>query len=338
LTARDAVAASCSREELRRAAVREVLMAVLLVFVAAGAIAALLAIGVFLAVQRDAEHATHGPVHATADAVQKKLVAHQRVAHFVRERLSPARVTGLALTVALAMLVAVAALAFEVRRQSYVVRADLRVARWAAAHATDLSTSILRRFTDLGSTKVVIVITIVVAVFEVVRTRSRGVIVFLAVTVLGVGLANSLAKTIVNRPRPTIGPLAPFSGMSFPSGHSAAAAACFGACALCLGRRRAVGTRLVITAVAAALAVMVATSRVLLGVHWTSDAFAGLCFGSAWFALCAIAFGGRLLRFGAPVEIAQRAAGEAQSDDDGDRAEHGTDRHVGEEVHAQDHP
>jgi hypothetical protein len=40
---------------------------------------------------------------------------------------------------------------------------------------------------------------------------------------------------------------------------------------------------------------------------------AGLALGWAWFALCAMAFGGRLLRFGAPVEAAERveAASEA---------------------------
>ena len=37
----------------------------------------------------------------------------------------------------------------------------------------------------------------------------------------------------------------------------------------------------------------------LLDVHWLTDVIGGLALGWAWFALCAIAFGGRLLRFGA---------------------------------------
>jgi membrane-associated phospholipid phosphatase len=41
-------------------------------------------------------------------------------------------------------------------------------------------------------------------------------------------------------------------------------------------------------------------------VHWLSDVIAGLAVGSAWFCVCAIAFGGRLLRFGAPAEQAER--------------------------------
>ena len=48
-------------------------------------------------------------------------------------------------------------------------------------------------------------------------------------------------------------------------------------------------------------------TRVLLGVHWLTDVIAGLAMGWAWFAMSSIAFGGRVLRFGRPVEIAEHA-------------------------------
>jgi hypothetical protein len=47
---------------------------------------------------------------------------------------------------------------------------------------------------------------------------------------------------------------------------------------------------------------------VLLDVHWLSDVIAGLLLGWSWFAVCGIAFGGRLLQFGAPAEVAAAVA------------------------------
>jgi undecaprenyl-diphosphatase len=64
----------------------------------------------------------------------------------------------------------------------------------------------------------------------------------------------------------------------------------------------------VIAGLAAGIAVGVAATRVLLDVHWLTDVIAGLSLGWAWFAVCAIAFGGRILRFGAAVEVAERTA------------------------------
>jgi len=44
--------------------------------------------------------------------------------------------------------------------------------------------------------------------------------------------------------------------------------------------------------------------------HWLSDVIAGLALGWAWFAVCAIAFGGRVVQFGAGVQsVRQQARG-----------------------------
>ena len=99
-----------------------------------------------------------------------------------------------------------------------------------------------------------------------------------------------------------------FAGSSFPSGHATAAAATFAAYALIAGRGHTRAIRAVLGGAAVALTLMVASTRVLLGVHWLTDAMAGICLGWAWFGLCSIAFGGRLLHFGAPAETAVETA------------------------------
>jgi membrane-associated phospholipid phosphatase len=47
---------------------------------------------------------------------------------------------------------------------------------------------------------------------------------------------------------------------------------------------------------------------VLLDLHWLTDVIGGLALGWGWFAVCAIAFGGRILRFGAAAETVAAAA------------------------------
>jgi undecaprenyl-diphosphatase len=261
---------------------------------------------------------------ATSSAVRHELRTSPRFRRFMLGRVDPGAATGLLLSIAVLIVivgaVAVGILFWMMRENTGIARADLRLARWGASSATELSTDILKLVTDAGSTVVVIVVTAIVAAVEYRRLPTHALVPFLVLVVAGQNVITNLVKLVVERARPDIDPLAAFAGSSFPSGHSASAAATYAACALVVGRARGSSVQAYLAGLAAAIAVAVATSRVLLGVHWFTDVLAGLALGYAWFAACAIAFGGRLLHFGAPVELAERVTARAGAPDERERA------------------
>lgn len=251
-----------------------------------------------------------GPPSAQAAAREAGAAARRRGR--IAARLDPAPATGLALTLAGAAIVTggvvVAVLAYLVRRDGELVELDRSLAQWGFDHMTAFSGWCLRAVSHLGEPRVVIVMAALLAIEETVRTRSRWPALFLLVVVAGNGILTTLVKELADRVRPELNPIAATLGPSFPSGHSSWSMAFWAAAALLLSQRRPRAVRVAIFAGAAALIVLVAGSRVLLSVHWLSDVLAGLALGAAWFAVCAIAFGGRVLRFGAAAETAEREA------------------------------
>ena len=234
--------------------------------------------------------------------------SHPGLRRFLAPRLDPAAATGLALTLAFVVTIAggvfFGVLAYLERTNAHLNRLDQSVAAWGHDHASVLSTHGLNIVTQLGATVTAILVCVALAVIETVRTRSPWIVPFLVVLMVGNEILFTTIKQLANRARPTLNPAAAGLGPSFPSGHSATAAALYAGAALLLSRRHGHVVRAVLTGVAVGLAVAVASSRVLLDVHWLSDVIAGLILGWVWFTICAVAFGGRLLRFGVPLEVA----------------------------------
>jgi undecaprenyl-diphosphatase len=146
----------------------------------------------------------------------------------------------------------------------------------------------VRDFTALGGVLLRHVI-VVGALVALLFLRLRREAVLLVGTVAGGWLVNSAIKALVGRPRPTIVPhLTEAGGASFPSGHSFNSAVVFIAIALAfaaMSPRQPV--RITIVASAVLISLLVAASRVWLGVHFPSDVTAGWLGGAGWALLAA---------------------------------------------------
>jgi undecaprenyl-diphosphatase len=127
------------------------------------------------------------------------------------------------------------------------------------------------------------------AVVALLFLRLRREAVLLALTVAGAWLVDAAIKHWVGRPRPEIVPhLTEAGGASFPSGHAFNSAVVYIAIALAfatLSARESV--RLTIIGTAIAVSLLVAWSRVWLGVHFPSDVIAGWLGGAGWAFLAA---------------------------------------------------
>src|SRR5205807_431151 len=167
---------------------------------------------------------------------------------------------------------------------------DHEVAGWFHAHLTRTFVTVLRAFTEFGSSEWIGVVLFLLVVFFVWK-RWWPSLVTLIVAVPGGMLLNELVKVLVHRHRPFVdGPFVDWSGYSFASGHTIGATLLYGQLALFIlpiikGRR----WRTLTVSSAALLIALVGFSRIALGAHFLTDVLAAILFGIIWLAFCLIA-------------------------------------------------
>ena len=197
------------------------------------------------------------PAAPALDAARKVGVAVGKrpgLRAFLDARRDPATATGLALTVAMAVAIGggvlFGVLAYLVRTNSHLIGLDNGVAKWGNRHATALSMHILNGITQLGSIYTIVALCVVLAVAETIRERSRWVAPFIVAVMGGEEILTLTVKQLADRVRPTFNPAAATLGPSFPSGHSATAAAFYATAALLIGRWRGRRARAVLAGLA----------------------------------------------------------------------------------------
>lgn len=106
----------------------------------------------------------------------------------------------------------------------------------------------------------------------------------LFVTISSGWMISAVLKLGFARPRPsTVSHLMGVEGYSFPSGHSFNAAVVYISLAVVLATlSQQARTRRALVATGVAISALVALSRVMLGVHYPSDALAGWVAGAGW--------------------------------------------------------
>ena len=164
---------------------------------------------------------------------------------------------------------------------------DEAVLRFLGTHRTKALDTAMLEITALGTGTVVLMVVAVSALF-LALTRHRYSALLLFVATGGGIILNNVLKLFFDRPRPHViawGTNAVSS--SFPSGHAMSATIVYATVAYLaarLARRR--WQRWVVMLLAAIVIVMIATSRLYLGVHYPSDVLAGAVVGLAWAAFC----------------------------------------------------
>src|SRR6266404_823797 len=166
---------------------------------------------------------------------------------------------------------------------------DHQVAGWFHAHLTHTFVSVLRAFTEFGSSEWIGIVLSCLVLFFVFK-RWWPSLVTLIVAVPGGMLLNEWLKVVVHRHRPFVdGPFVDWSGYSFASGHTIGATLLYGQLALfivpAITSRR---WRTLTVATATLFVLLVGFSRIALGAHYLTDVLAGIVLGIAWLSFCLV--------------------------------------------------
>lgn len=144
--------------------------------------------------------------------------------------------------------------------------------------------------TTLGSVPLLVSATIILSLYLMFSSKhTKWEVTFLLINMIGISTLTSILKRIIHRDRPGIFGQYEDWSYSFPSGHTTGAIAFYGFCAYVVWRSgKKQKSRILISLCLLLLAVVIAFSRIMLGVHYFTDILAGATIASSWLLICLI--------------------------------------------------
>lgn len=152
-------------------------------------------------------------------------------------------------------------------------------------------TEVMKFFTFIGSTKVVIILSLVLLFFLYKVLHHRLELILFASVIGGAGILNGVLKHLFQRARPNLHRLIEIGGFSFPSGHAMSAFALYGVIAFLFWRH--ISTRIgrtILIIVSCFMIFAIGISRIYLGVHYPSDIIGGYFASGFWLSAAILVF------------------------------------------------
>lgn len=139
-----------------------------------------------------------------------------------------------------------------------------------------IATEFWSSITIIGNTVIILGISLLLAVFLYYHKKWKMEAYFILTSFVMMGIASTALKYVYQRPRPSIEWLITTIGYSFPSWHTASTMMISGAVVIILHQRMKKSVaKLLLQVSLLVLAILVAISRIYLGVHYPTDIVGG---------------------------------------------------------------
>lgn len=214
-----------------------------------------------------------------------------RLHRHLAARFAPDGEFGLHLTIGILLILLggwlFAEIASDVVARERITHIDQQLAHWFHQHADSAWTPLMIFITHWHAQVGIVLMALLLGVVFY-RRRAHYWLASLLLAVPGGLLLNVLLKYIFQRPRPSFDdPILTLSTFSFPSGHASGSVLFYGMLAaylVCI--TQSWGKRALVVTAAVLMVLLVAFTRVYLGMHFLSDVLAAMAVSSAWLSIC----------------------------------------------------